>query len=107
MMAMPMARKHAAASNGATGPNPRLSASKFANSPAIIATSPLPRNMAFEKVKDSHCGSKPLCKRTRAQEYYFYRICIINTIGFDNKVHHGVTKYQIIKVKYNQKEQGM
>jgi len=60
---MPIARKHAAASKGDTGPKPKLSANKFANKPAIMAMRPLPRNIAFEKVKDSHCASKPLCKR--------------------------------------------
>jgi hypothetical protein len=57
MMAMPIARKHAAASKGATGPKPRLSASRFANSPAMMAIRPFPRNIALEKVMESHCGS--------------------------------------------------
>jgi hypothetical protein len=57
MIAMPIARKHAAASKGATGPKPKLSASRFANRPAIIAISPFPRNIALENVIDNHCGS--------------------------------------------------
>lgn len=61
MIAMPIARKHAAASKGETGPKPRVSARALAKSPDRIATSPFPRNMALEKVSDSHCASNPLC----------------------------------------------
>ena len=60
MMAIPIARRHAAASKGATAPNPNVSTSRFPNNPERIATRPFPRNMAFEKVIDSHCCSKPL-----------------------------------------------
>lgn len=59
-MAIPIARKHAAASKGATGPRLTLSTRKLPNSPEMIATRPFPRNMALEKVKDSHCCSNPL-----------------------------------------------
>jgi hypothetical protein len=45
-MAMPMARKHAAASNGATGPNAKAPTSTFPNNPETMATKPLPRNIA-------------------------------------------------------------
>lgn len=62
---MPIARKHAAASKGATGPKPRLSASKLAKRPETMATRPLPRNMALENVNDSHCGSKALCEKQK------------------------------------------
>lgn len=69
MIAMPIARKHAAASNGATGPKPKFSARRFANSPDIMAIKPFPRKMALENVMDNHCGSKPLCKRERQGKY--------------------------------------
>jgi len=64
MIAIPIARKQAAASNGATGPKPMLSARKFAKSPATMATRPLPRKMALENVMDNHCGSNPFCTVT-------------------------------------------
>lgn len=64
-MAIPIARKHAAASKGATGPRDRLSTNTFPNNPARIATRPLPRNIAFENVIDNHCCSKPLCRKER------------------------------------------
>jgi hypothetical protein len=69
MIAMPIARKHAAASNGATGPKPKFSARRFANSPDTMAIKPFPRKMALENVMDSHCGSKPLCKREKKGKY--------------------------------------
>lgn len=65
MIAMPIARKHAAASNGATGPKPKFSARRFANSPDTMAIKPFPRKMALENVMVSHCGSKPLCKNRK------------------------------------------
>ena len=55
MMAIPIARKHEAASKGATGPRANVSTSTFPNSPDKIATRPFPRNIAFENVNDSHC----------------------------------------------------
>ena len=55
MMAIPMARKHAAASNGATGPRLRVSTSILPNNPEMIATRPFPRNIALENVSESHC----------------------------------------------------
>ena len=69
MIAMPIARKHAAASNGATGPKPKFSARRFANSPDIMAIKPFPRKMALENVMDSHCGSKSLCEREKKGKY--------------------------------------
>lgn len=60
MMAIPTARKQAAASKGATAPRDRVSTSTFPKSPEIIATRPFPRNIAFANVNDSHCCSKPL-----------------------------------------------
>ncbi|KAJ0940278.1 hypothetical protein HanRHA438_Chr02g0081581 [Helianthus annuus] len=60
MIAMPMARKMEAASKGATGPIANEPTNRFPNKPATIATSPFPRNIAFENVIDSHCCSKPL-----------------------------------------------
>jgi hypothetical protein len=69
MIAMPIARKHAAASKGDTGPKPKFSASRFANSPDTMAIKPFPRNIAFENVMDSHCGSKPLCKIEHQSKY--------------------------------------
>lgn len=65
MIAIPIVRKQAAASNGETGPNPKLSASIFANNPETMATRPFPRKIALEKVNDNHCASKPLCKETK------------------------------------------
>ena len=59
---MPIARKHEAASKGATGPSPSVSTSKFPNNPDKMATKPLPKNIALENVTESHCCSKPLCK---------------------------------------------
>ena len=55
MMAIPIARKHEAASKGATGPRANVSTRTFPNSPDTIATRPFPRNIAFENVNDSHC----------------------------------------------------
>lgn len=55
MMAIPIARKHEAASKGATGPRANVSTSTFPNSPDKIATRPFPRNIALENVNDSHC----------------------------------------------------
>jgi len=69
MIAMPIARKQAAASNGATGPKPKFSARRFANSPDIMAIKPFPRKMALENVMDSHCGSKSLCEREKKGKY--------------------------------------
>lgn len=66
---MPIARKHAAASKGATGPRASESTSRFPNKPETIATRPLPRNIAFENVIDNHCCSKPLC-RDKMNNYY-------------------------------------
>ena len=66
MMAIPMARKHEAASKGATGPNANVPTSRFPNKPAKMATSPFPRNTAFENVNDSHCCSKPPCNKNLA-----------------------------------------
>ena len=54
-MATPIARKHEAASKGATSPRANVSTSTFPNSPDKIATRPFPRNIAFENVNDSHC----------------------------------------------------
>ena len=64
-MVIPMARKHAATSKGATGPRDRLSTSTFPNNPVRIATRPLPRKIAFENVIDNHCCLKPLCRKER------------------------------------------
>lgn len=61
IMAIPRARKQAAASKGATGPRAKESTSTFPKSPDKMAIRPLPRNIAFENVIDSHCCSKPLC----------------------------------------------
>jgi hypothetical protein len=69
MIAMPIARKQAAASKGATGPKPRFSARRFANRPDTMAIKPFPRKMALENVMDSHCGSKPLCKPQQQGKY--------------------------------------
>ncbi|KAF1871599.1 hypothetical protein Lal_00020393, partial [Lupinus albus] len=46
--AIPIARKHEAASKGATGPRANVSTRTFPNSPATMATRPFPRNIAFE-----------------------------------------------------------
>ena len=72
MMAIPMARKIEAASNGATGPMANEPTKRFPNKPAKMATSPFLRNIALENVIDSHCCSKPLyrCIKTRALEPY-------------------------------------
>lgn len=64
-MAIPIARKHAAASKGATGPRLRVSTSRFPNNPEIIATRPFPRNIALEKVSESHCRSKFLYRNKK------------------------------------------
>jgi len=65
-----MARKHAAASNGATGPNAKAPTSTFLNNPETMATKPLPRNIAWENVTDSHCWSKLLWKMDRETTRY-------------------------------------
>lgn len=57
MMAIPIARKHEAASKGDTGPRLNVSTRRFPNRPAQMATRPFPRNIAFENVNDSHCAS--------------------------------------------------
>lgn len=61
MMAIPIARKQAAASKGATGPKEKVSTSRFPNNPERIATRPFPRKTALENVSESHCWSKFLC----------------------------------------------
>lgn len=63
MIAIPMARKQAAASKGDTGPRFNESTRKFPNNPAIMATRPFPTNIALEKVSESHWESKPLCTK--------------------------------------------
>lgn len=60
MRAMPTANRDEAASKGATGPRDKLDTRKLATSPAKMATSPFPRKIALEKVRESHCASKPL-----------------------------------------------
>ena len=67
MMAIPIARKIEAASKGATGPMANEPTKRFPNKPAIIATNPFPRNIAFENVIDSHCCSKPLYKYNKTR----------------------------------------
>ena len=64
-MTVPITKKHAAASNREIGPKPRVLARVLANNPERMATRPLPRNIAFEKVNDNHCGSKLLCKKQK------------------------------------------
>lgn len=61
MIIIPTASKQDAASNGATGPNPKVSTSRFPNNPDKMATRPFPRNIALEKVTESHCCSNPFC----------------------------------------------
>jgi hypothetical protein len=63
MMPMPIAKTHDAASKGATGPRLKLPTSVLATSPAKMATSPFPKKMAFENVKDNHWASNPLCQK--------------------------------------------
>ena len=55
MTIIPIVRKPAAASKGATGPRANVSTRTFPNSPENMATRPFPRNIAFENVNDSHC----------------------------------------------------
>ena len=60
MMTIPNASTQEAESKGETGPNERVSAKKLAKRPDKMATSPLPKNTAFENANDNQCASNPL-----------------------------------------------
>lgn len=49
-MAILIARKHEAASEGETAPKSNVLTKRFPNKPAKMATKPFPRNIALENV---------------------------------------------------------